>query len=250
MANITGPAITADIDLYSSQSTIPSGLYVGAKVEGANGKVFRYVKAGGSALVVGNVVQSPAVDTAFDDLAVAVAASAGDRTVTLTNGASTIAANDFDGGTFEVSVNSASGTNLGDEYTIIGHTVDASGNASVTFTLDRPLRTGLTTSTTKVTLRRSPWSGVIQLPTTQTGTPAGVAIYAIPAGKYGWVQSRGVAAVLSDNSTFAVGSALSNSVATAGCVGVFVAGTARSFIGHAMRASATGKTIPVQLAIE
>src|SRR6267154_1845542 len=40
---------------------------------GAKGKMFRYVKAGASALVKGNLIQGPARDTAFTDMAVQAA---------------------------------------------------------------------------------------------------------------------------------------------------------------------------------
>lgn len=246
MAKISGNPIMGGIDLYAYGSVPVTE--VGQLIFGNNGKAFRYVKAGGSALVVGNLLQSSAVDTQFDDMAVASNAAAGSYEVTLTNGTTTIASGDFVGGTFEVSVTPG----LGDEYTIISHTAGVTSGNPVTVVLDRPLRTTLTSAASKVTLRRSPWAGVIQIPASGSGTgaPVGVAVVAIPASNYGWVQTKGVAAVLSDNSTFAVGSALSNSAATAGCVGVFVAGTTRQFIGHAMRAAASGKTIPVQLSID
>lgn len=242
MANISGNPILSGYDLYSS-SAIPI-TDIGALIFGDNGKAFRYALAG-ETLVVGNVLQSSVVDTQFDDLAVAANVAIGERQIVLTNGTTAVTAGQFVGGTVDFSVT----PHLGGEYTIVGHSTATNGG-SWTITLDRPLRVAITSAATKATVRRSPWSGVIQLPTTQTGTPAGVAIYAIASGEYGWVQTKGVAAVLSDNSTFAVGSALSNSVATAGAVGVFVAGTARSLIGHAMRASATGKTIPVQLLLD
>lgn len=242
MANITGNPIVGGIDLYSSSATPITD--VGSLIFGDNGKAYRYALAG-EALVVGNVLQSSVVDTQFDDMAVAANVAIGQNQIVLTNGTTAVTAGQFVGGTVEFSVT----PHLGGEYTIIGHSTATNGS-SWTLTLDRPLRVAITSAATKATVRRSPWSGSIQLPTTQTGTPVGVAIYAIPSGEYGWVQTKGVAAVLSDNSTFAVGSCLSNSVAAAGAVGVFVAGTARSLIGLAMRAAASGKTIPVQLMLD
>lgn len=239
MANISGTGLISGYDLYSSSANPIAE--IGQLIFGDNGKAFKYALAG-ETLVVGNVLQSSVVDTQFDDMAVAANVAIGQDKIVLTNGTTAVTANQFVGGTVEFSVT----PHLGGEYTIVGHSTAANGGA-LTIYLDRPLRTAITSAASKATMRRSPWSGVIQLPTTQTGTPAGVAIYAIPSGEYGWVQTSGVAAVLSDNSTFAVGSALANSVAAAGACGVFVAGTARSFLGHAMRAAASGKTIPVQL---
>lgn len=246
MAYIGGVPTLSELDLYSSTSTAPSGLELGDMVGGPQGKFFRLVYAGGSDLVVGNLLQSPAVDTQFDDMTVpaAVAAATTQGTaITITNGTTTVAAGDFVGGTLEVSVTPA----LGEEYTIIDHGTATNG-ASLTLYLDRPIRTAWTTST-KVTLRKNPFRGVIQAPTTLTGSQVGVANYAIPTNKYGFVQVAGVGAVLSDATTGAVGSALSNSATVAGAAGVFVAGTGRSFVGHAMRALASGKTVPVDLEI-
>lgn len=250
MANISGNPIIAGYDLYSSSANPITD--VGQLIFGDNGKAFRYAKAGATALVVGNLLQSSVVDTNWTGVAVAVAAAAGVNQVSLTNGGTAVTAGMFVGGSFIVSVNSTAGTNLGDEYTIVGHTVDTTTSGTVVFTLDRPIRTALTVSTTKVTIRRSPWSGVLQCiaATSTTGSPAGVAIYAIPANEYGWVQTKGVAACLHDNSTFAVGSALSQSAATAGAVGVHVAGTNRFFIGHSMQAQASTTCGAVQLAID
>ena len=86
--------------------------------------------------------------------------------------------------------------------------------------------------------------------TTQTGMPVGVSIYPILLNQYGWVQTHGPAAALSDNSTFAVGSMLSPSLAVAGAVGVNVAGTTHGTIGWARQAAASGKGIAVFLMID
>lgn len=244
MALLTGNPILSDIDLYTSSSTPVSGLQLGQLLFGANGKAFRYAYAGASNLVVGNMLQSPAIDTQFDDMAVPAAVAvntSSDTGITITNGTTAVSAGDFVGGTLEISVTPG----LGDEYTILDHGTATNGS-SWTLYLDRPIRTALTTSS-KATVRKSPYRGVIQAPTTLTGINVGLAITAITASNYGWIQTAGVGAVLSDATTGAVGSALSNSGTVAGGAGVFVAGTGRSFIGHALRALATGKTVPVDL---
>lgn len=245
MAFITGNPVIGGFDLYSSSAQPIAD--VGQLIYGDNGKAFRYALAGASALVVGNVLQSSVTDTQFDSLAVAVAAASGDRQVTLTNGTTAVTAGQFVGGSLEVSVNSASGTNLAEEYTIVGHGTATNGSSWVV-TLDRPIRTAWTVATTKIRAKRSPWSGVIQCPTTLTGVQVGVAIYPIAANEYGWVQTKGVAAVLSDNSTGAVGSDVGVPGATAGSVGVNVAGTGKSnTVGRALSALASGVAIPVYL---
>lgn len=248
MGAITGTATLSSLDLYTSDTTIPGGLYVGAQAYGPQGQIYRYALAGGSALVKGNLLQSSAEDTQFENMAVtatAVATGGTVQQVNITNGTTTITANQFDGGSVSVYTT----PDAGSEYTILGHTTGTSG-AALVVTVDRPLQAAWTTST-KVNMKRSPWSGVIQAPaTTQTGIPVGVAIYAIPAGAYGWVQTHGVAAVLSDGSTFAVGSEVGTPSGTAGCVTVYAAGTTHARVGSVQQAAASGHWISVFLQID
>lgn len=244
MAFLTGLPTISELDLYTSTTQVPSGLSLGALVAGPNGKYFQFVRAGGSALVVGNVLQAPAQDTQFDDMAVPAAVAAGTvagAAVVITNGTTAVSAGDFIGGTAEVSVTPG----LGEEYTIIDHST-ASNGAALTLYLDRPIRTAWTTST-KVTLRKSTFRGVIQAPaTTLTGSIVGGAVYAIPASEYGFVQVRGVAALLSDASSItATNQQVCGGSGTAGCVTLQVAGLPA--VGLAMRAAASGKTIPVDM---
>lgn len=242
MAGLSGPAFIGTVDLYTS-NTDQGGPELGQLVFGPQGKAYRYVKAGASNLTVGNVLQSSAIDTQFDDMSTTVQA-AGVTTFTVTNGTTVLTGDEFKGGTAEMSVTPG----LGDEYTILGNSAAGSG-ATLTLYLDRPLRT-TTSVATKVTLRKCPWNGVIQAPvTTLTGAPVGVAIYAIAASSYGWVQTKGVAAVLSDGTSIIAGSdVMAVSPTTAGKCSLTTAGKPR--IGYAMRAASDAKTIPVFLQID
>lgn len=246
MGFITGAPILSSIDLYASTADPVSGLATGQMIQGVNGKLYRYALVGGSNLVMGNLLQNAAEDTQFINLGI-TAAAVGDTFLTVTNGTTTITANQFDGGS--VMVYTAGTVAIGDEYTIVGHTTGTSG-ATILVYLDRPVRTAMSTSA-KLTMRRSPWSGVIQFPaTTQTGIPVGVAIVANTTAQYGWVQTHGLASVLSDGSTFAVGSDLGTPSGTAGAVTVFAAGTTHNMIGYAMQAAASAHAIAVFLRID
>ena len=242
MSTITGTPTISEVDLYSSNTLPDSHFTLGQLMYGKYGKAFRYVQAGAT-LVVGNLVQGPAIDTQFDALAVLVGAK--DATsLTLTNGTTTITAGQFRGGNIVVNVT----PQLAEEYTIIDHTTGVSG-ATITLYLDRPIRTAMTTST-RLVMRRSPWSGVIQsIATTITAAIAGAVIYPIASGEYGWIQTKGVAAVLADSSNILVGSAVSGgSTATAGACCLNTAGFI--VIGSAMQAANSGKPIPVFLTID
>jgi hypothetical protein len=235
MARITS---IAGQTLYTSTAALNSGQSLGDTVEG-NGKKFVRVKAGASALVVGNVAQAPAINTNFDDMAVAVAAAIGATQVTVTLGGTAVTANQFRGGSVTFST--------GEERKILGHAAQSTTTGNVILTLDAPLAVALTTSITAT--MRNIYNGVIQAPTTLTGAPVGIVVYAIPANYYGYVLVYGECGVLSDNSTGAVGSAISNSAATAGAVGVAVAGTGRAILGHVTRALSSGKFITAKINI-
>lgn len=234
-------------DLYTNSTVAVHPL--GAIGVGNNGELFRYSLVGASNLVTGNLLQESAENTAFENMAVlaspVILPQNGMQTVSITNGATTVVASEFQGGSVSVYTT----PDLGKNYTVIDNTADAVGNATLTVTLDRQLGTAWTTLT-KVTLKHSPWYNVIQFPTTQTGIPVGVALFAATAANYCWVQTHGIATVLSDNSTFAVGSSVGTSLATAGAVGVNVAGTTHANVGTARQANASGHGINVFLQID
>lgn len=249
MGNLTGTGVITATNLYESTTVVPSGRYIGELVFGSNGRGYRFGLAG-ELVVVGDVYQGPVIDTQFDNMAVtasAIATNSNLQQVNVTNGTTTVAANQFDGGSATVRVTPDIGG--GGVYIIQGHTTGTSG-AALVFTLDRPLGTAWSTST-KVTLRRSPWSGFIKAATTLTASVSGVGIYAIPSAAYGWLQTKGVASVFSDSSTFAAGSDVGVPGATAGYVGVNVAGTGKcNSVGRAMQANDSGVPIPVELFID
>lgn len=245
MAFITGNPILSDIDLYTSTATQAGPFSVGQKIFGANGKSFNYALVGVSALVMGNLLQNSVDDTSYTNMAVATAGVAGDTALAITNGTATITSQQFQGGS--ISVYTAGTVAVGDEYTITGVTGTLTTGGALSVKLDRPLRSAFTTSA-KVTMVRSPYSGVIQFPaSTQTGIPVGIAIFAAPASEYAFIQTGGVAACLSDGSSFAIGSNVGSVSGTAGCVTVYDAATTLACVGIAMKVAASAKAIPVML---
>ena len=249
MATISGVGLLSPMDLYTSSASPGEGLSIGQIAwDGKTGKAFRYVLNGGAALVKGNLLQASAQNTTYDNMAVGTAGAVGDTYLQITNGTSTITAAQFVGGS--ISVYTAGTVAVCDEYTIIGLAGTLTTGGALQVYIDRPLRYVYTTSA-KVNMKKSPWSEVIQFPvTTQTEMPVGVAQYELPLNTYGWVQSHGVCAALSDSSTFAVGSMLSPSLAVAGAVGVNVAGTTHGTVGWARQATASTKGISTFLMID
>lgn len=247
MADITGAPLIADTDLYKSNAVASSAYSVGDVVRGSKGRLFRYTLAGAT-LVKGNLLQESAEDTTYENMVIGTAGAVGDNYLQVTNGTATITSAQFAGGT--IGVYTAGTVALGDEYNIVKITGTLTTGGALKVYLDRPLRYAYTTSA-RVNMKRSPWSGAIQMPqTTQTGMPVGVAIYEIPSGEYGFVQTHGECTALSDNSTYAVGSQLSPSLAVAGAVGVNVAGTTHGVVGWARQAAASAHAIAIFLQID
>lgn len=195
MAKLTGPLVVAGQDLYSS--SIAPMHKVGQLALDENGNRYRYVKNGAVALIPGQLVQEVAEDAQFRSMVCAASAAIGSKSISATLGTTSVTANMLDGGFLYIE----SGTGLGQQFRIVGHTVAA--NATVcTFTVDRPLETALVITTSQVTVRKNPYNGVITYPvTTQTGGAVGVAVNKLTALYFGWIQSGGAVAALFDTGT-------------------------------------------------
>lgn len=238
----------AGVDLYTSTASPGANMTIGQLVWDMNsGKAFRYTLAG-ELLVVGNLLQESVEATTYENMAVGTPGAAGDSFIQVTNGTSTITEAQFKGGT--INVYTAGTVAVGDEYTITGISGTMTTGGALKVYVDRPLRAAFTTSA-KVNMKQSPWSKVIQMPaTTPTGMPVGVAIYPIASGEYGWVQTHGICSVLSDGSTFAVGSEVGTPSGTAGCITVYAAATTKAPLGMARQAAASTHCITVFLRID
>ena len=240
MANLSGNTTLAGQGLYTSSASPTNS--VGALMVDKIGRKFRYVQNGGTALVVGNLLQAPARDTQFTGLAVPSAVAIDTKSFTLTNGTTTTTADQFKDGLAIVSES----TGIGQSFVIAGNGVATSG-AALTVTLEDPIRVALATSS-KVTLLANPYRGVIVSPTTRTGKTVGVAVFPIAANEYGWVQSGGPGAVLSDATVAALGEGMSPSTTTAGSVTKQV--TLLENVGTASILGVSAKVSPVWLVID
>lgn len=225
-------------DLFVS-STTPQAV-VGSYAETADGRGFRYAKAGATALVAGKLQQSSAEDTSnLENLAVA-AAAIGATSVTTTSTV-TLAANQAAGGYLIVSAS----TGAGYQYRIAGHA--AATAAIVTFNLEDPIVVALTTSS-KIDVIPNPYDSVVVNPTSATSAAIGAAIVATPASNYGWLQTHGPSTLLADASVATVGTTLRASTATAGAVGV--TGGSTAIVGIALTGIASAEYGAVYLTID
>lgn len=204
-----------------------------------DGRYFRYVIAGGTALVPGTLQASIAETTANERVAMA-AASIGATSVS-TTASITVTANQYTGGYLMIS----SSTGAGYSYQIGTHAAFTS--AAATFNLVDPITVALTSSS-QVSLVPSPWNGVIQSPTSLTGVPVGVAVAATPISYYGWVQTVGPANVLCQ-ATMTVGNRVCASTTTAGAVTVETGSLITPVVGNAMQGVTATQYGPIFLNI-
>lgn len=165
---------------------------LGTVGEAGNGDQYRWCKAGASDLVAGNVLQSPAIVVNHLALTPSVAAI-GATVVSATLGATLATVNQYAEGYLGVDTTPGNGYT----YRIIGNPATAlSSLMAITLDPADQIQVALTASS-RVGLIQNKYAGVIQFPvTTATGTVAGVAQTPIPAGKYGWIKTKGLCSVL------------------------------------------------------
>lgn len=209
MSKLSGSLQVSPQDLFVYSSTPLADL--GARAVTGDGREFRYVKAGATALVAGKLQQAPAINTGVQNVAVSTQA-AGDKTCTLTLSSATVAANELAGGILVVNA----GTGAGQSLKIASNPAITSAN-SIVLTLEDPFIAATLTSDSKVCVLPNPYNGVIVNPTTPTNKPVGVAIAPITAGYYGWIQIKGLCSCLNDSAT-TVGLAIAPSQSVAGAV--------------------------------
>jgi hypothetical protein len=166
---------------------------LGLIAETADGRVFRYAKAGGTNLAAGKVNVAPAKVANHTVISVAADAAVGARTVKVTVGATAVTSGQYDGG-FVVVVD---GAGVGQTLKIAGTPAIASAGTGE-ITLENPLRTALTAASSKVSLQPSVFGGSLVAPAAIAFVPNGVNNVAVPANNYYWSQVGGVASVLSD----------------------------------------------------
>lgn len=233
---------------YTGTATPPTNGYTGtgsdysndallnSKWATDNGQTLTLVSNSANAQVTGQLMQSAAEITAFEKLAMTVPtatpATAGTYTVLVTNGTTVLNQNLFAGGYLVV----ASGTGIGQTLEIASHAGGSNAGAFLVTLVD-PIQTTLD-ATSKISLIANPAKAIIQMPTTPTGVPIGVTVYAIPAAvattfsattgaittlgtpQYGFVVSHGPVGCLIDSSVTGVCFPLGAKTATAGAIGI------------------------------
>lgn len=223
---ITGPVLVSSGDVFTDESVQQHPL--GAMGISDDGRVFRYVKAGATALVPGKLQQGVGVVANHQNVAVQAAAAIGATAVTVTLGATAATLNQYAGGLLVVN------DVTGEGYTYrIKSNPAADASATLTLTLDDPILIALTTSS-EACLIPNIYNGVVVHDSPPTMMPVGVPLKAITASQFGWLQTRGPVSCLNGDADITVNAMLSPSGATDGAVKIGV--LADGFVGYALQA--------------
>lgn len=204
-----------------------------------DGRAYRFAKAGGATLVVGNVLAAQVPLANHVDLTCA-ATALGATSTTVTLGATAVTKDQYKDGWASISVAPGSGQ----MYLIGAHAaVDSSGSFTIPFAAGNVIRGAALTTTSRLDLIPNPYKAVIQAPvTTITSAPVGVAVSAPTAGQHCWVQVLGAASVLTSG-TLVVGNRAVSPAGAAGACGPETAVAANSkieiTIGRVLRVAAT-----------
>ena len=159
--------------------------------------IYRYGLGGAVDIAPGVLCQAPVPAAVHHDLVPSASYAAGVKLVELTIGAANIAANEYAGGYLHVN----DGTGQGQVKRILSHPAALSG-ATCVFTLVDPLTTALDIANSLCAITRNPYNQAIIHPSPPTSKLIGVPVAAIPATRYGWFQTRGPAAVLTQGTLY------------------------------------------------
>lgn len=219
MSSLSSDILVTPQDLYSQISNVSTTApydtgtpQLGVRAVTGDGREFRRVQAGGTALVPGKLQQASAQIANHQNLTPTAATAIGDTSITVTLGGTAATANQYLGGWALMTTS----TGAGYQYQIKSNPAQATTTGTLTLTLADPILVATATST-RVDLIANPYSGVIVNPATASSNPVGVAIFAVTASYYGWIQTKGVTNVLADGAV-TVGTALVASNAVAGAV--------------------------------
>ena len=243
---LTGSPQIFDLDPYANSSTQQHNL--GAIAIAANGDTYRYTRiiSTGTDLIAGNLHTALAGEANHLNRALGVAGAVGDLSLEVAVGGTQVDANEYDEGTLAFNDVSPEG----ETYYIESHDASASGSEDVTVRIYPVLKTVATTSS-QVELIRNPWNNpaISQLVTTRA---AGVAVqdWDVSVANFGWLKTRGVAAVLADSTASTIGHLVAISNQTNGAVGALGTIAEEQQVGQTLGTSISTEFNSIYLTID
>ena len=172
---------------FEKQTTSTKKQVYGATMIFPDGRVYRYVENGGTAIGEGLLVVSEApAGNHDDDLVVSTSASVGGLTIGVTLGATAAVKNLYAEGYIRPNL---AATTPHEMYKIKSHAAIAS-SGSWTITIDEPdgFQTAITAGTDTVGLLKSPYKDIVVAPAAVAGRFVGVTTADLEADYFGWIQ--------------------------------------------------------------
>ena len=223
---------------------------VGTRAQLPDGRVFYYSANRGAALGAGLLTKANEISGDFDDLATNTA-SVGDTSVNVTPvGTATYDANELAGG--YLSINSGT-TGLGMQYRIRSHAATTAATA-FDIEIDGQIEVAFNANTT-ATVVPNPWSDCLAADANETHLVNGATPVAVGAGttdvQYFWAQTWGVATVLADAASIAIGQSIQTGTGVAGAFEAAAegAGTLPQVVGVNLFTTIDADYMPVFLQI-
>lgn len=240
---ITGTPNIFGVDPYSGDATQMHPLGTVGAAE--NGDLYRYTWLAAD-VSAGYLLVALGKEANHVNMALSAAAAAGDRIVKPTLGATAVTANQYVEGWLIFNDNSPEG----EYYKIIAHDASAAGSEAINVTLERPLSTAATTSS-QVSLIYNPWNrpAVSQLIAERA---AGVTVqdWDVSEKAYGWLKTKGMAALLADTTGWTKGYRITISDQVNGAGGVSDAGATMVDIGQGIDTGTATEFNAVWLSID
>lgn len=205
----TGIRSLTSTDLRVTTTTKTETL--GAVGATADGRVYRYAKAGASALDPGKLTVNADLDTNVVNKTVARTYAAGVTSI-IVDAAGTVVADAYADGYLTIS----DATGEGITYRVNGNT-GVTGAGEITVSLASPTQTALTIDVSEYTLTKNLWDSVVISATDQADMATGIPNVSVAAGSYFWCQTRGACAAWADEAVTR-GLALTIGTGTAGAV--------------------------------
>lgn len=238
MSSLRANIVVQPQEVFTSSTTQQTD--PGALATTGDGRYFRYFQNGTTALTAGRLIGSYPQATGNNNLSV-LAAAANTKAIT-TSTTLNLTANQFAGGF----VATRRGPGSGYLYQIASHNAASAG--TITFNLSDEIEVALTASSV-IDAVPNPYVQAVQhtAGTTEDSVVIGVAVTTTPASNWGWVQTRGPAAVYTEVVT--VGRTVGVSMGTAGAVGAVTSGT-QAVVGWAMITTTDSNYDPIFLTID
>ena len=180
-----------------------------------NDREFVYGECGGTAITAGKLVQHVTEVAHHTDMTATATVAAGETAISVETNGTDLTLNQYAEG--YLFVNDVNGE--GQCLRVKSHSAhDHSADPSVEITCYDDLKTALTTSS-QLTLMPNAYDNLVVAPTTHTGACVGATTVDMTADYYGWFQTKGPAALLTDG-TLTLTSPAVRSDGTAGAVEV------------------------------